>query len=70
MAQPDPAANRFWIMQAMRFSGMVLAIFGALILGQIIDLPQFVGAIFLVLGAVDFFIVPIVLAKRWKTPDQ
>lgn len=67
MAQNDPAAARFWAIQAIRISGVVLAVLGALILGEIIDLPTPVGYIFLVLGALDVFVMPIFLARRWKS---
>lgn len=67
MAQNDPAAGRFLAIQAIRISGVVLAVLGALILGEIIDLPVAVGYVFLVLGALDVFVMPLVLARRWKS---
>ncbi|MEZ5680336.1 MAG: hypothetical protein R3E14_03465 [Erythrobacter sp.] len=67
MAQNDPAAGRFWAIQAIRISGVILAVLGALILGEIIDLPTEVGYVFLVLGALDVFVMPLVLARRWNS---
>ena len=56
-------------MQAMRLSGMALAIIGAMILGDRIALPETVGAALLVIGVVDFFVAPIFLARRWKSGE-
>ena len=69
MAQNDPAAARFFALQAIRLSGLVMAVFGALILGKVVDLPQAVGYVLLVLGGLDFFVVPTLLAKKWKSPE-
>ena len=60
---------RFLTIQAVRLSGVALAVLGALVLGQILPLPEFVGYIFLALGAVDVFILPIFLAKRWRSVE-
>ena len=69
MAQNDPAAARFFALQAIRLSGVVMAVIGALILGKVVDLPQAVGYVLLVLGGLDFFVVPTLLAKKWKSPE-
>ena len=69
MDQHDPAKARFLTFQAVRLSGVALAVLGALVLGQILPLPEFVGYIFLALGAVDVFILPIFLAKRWRSGE-
>ena len=69
MAQNDPAAARFFALQAIRLSGVVMAVIGALILGKVVDLPQAVGYVLLVVGGLDFFVVPTLLAKKWKSPE-
>ncbi len=65
----DPAKARFFTIQAVRLSGVVFAVLGALVLGRILELPEFVGYLFLAFGAFDIFILPIMLAKRWRTPE-
>ena len=72
MVQPDPpstdpAKARFLTMQAVRLSGVVLGVLGALVLGKILPLPELVGYLFLALGAVDIFILPQILARRWRS---
>lgn len=70
MANPDPAAARFWMIQLSRLGAFLLAFFGALIVGKVVEAPAFVGYILLVLGAVEYFLIPHLLAKKWKTPEQ
>lgn len=67
MAQSDPAKARFWAMQWIRISGVILAVLGAMVLAQIVDLPAIVGYIFLFIGALDVFIMPLLLARKWKS---
>lgn len=69
MAEPDPAARKFWVLQAARFGAFLTVFIAALIIGKIIELPEVVGYILLVIGAAEFFLVPPMLAKRWKTPE-
>jgi len=66
-AQHDPAKARFLTIQAVRLSGVALGVLGALVLGKILPFPEIVGYIFLVLGAVDVFILPLFLARRWSS---
>ncbi|WP_369025851.1 hypothetical protein [Qipengyuania sp. RANM35] len=54
-------------MQWIRISGVILAVLGAMILAQIVDLPAIVGYIFLFIGALDVFIMPLLLARKWKS---
>ena len=68
MAEPDPAARRFWIIQLTRFGGAIMVMLGALIIARLIDLPQPVGYVLLVIGAVEFFVVPNILSRKWRSP--
>ena len=43
-AAHDPAKARFLIIQAVRLSGVVMGVLGALILGDILPLPRFAGS--------------------------
>ena len=64
---PDPAKARFLTIQAVRLSGVVTAVLGALVLGGILPLPEIAGYILVALGVAEIFILPIVLAKRWRS---
>ncbi|HBR85112.1 MAG TPA: hypothetical protein DD861_13170 [Erythrobacter sp.] len=63
----DQAKARFLTIQAVRLSGVVTAVLGALVLGGILPLPEIVGYILVALGVAEIFILPIVLAKRWRS---
>ena len=66
-APADPAKARFLTIQAVRLSGVVLAVLGALVLGLVLPLPEIIGYVLLVLGALDVFVLPLILAKRWRS---
>ena len=64
----DPAKSRFLVLQVMRLSGAVLAIFGLSILAGKIDLPRIAGVALFLVGLFDLLVFPMILIKRWKTP--
>lgn len=74
MTQPlsaeDLARKRFLAMTLVRFAGVAMAFLGIAILAGKVDLPMIAGFLFLILGAVDAMIMPLVLAKRWKSPSE
>lgn len=72
MAQPDPHAGdparaRFFALQAIRLSGVALGVLGALVLGQVLPLPEIIGYVLIAFGAFDVFVLPPILAKRWRS---
>ena len=68
-AEPDPAVARFWMLQLMRLGGVLLVLGAVLILSGRVPGPPLLGYGLLVLGAFEFFFLPRLLAKRWKSPD-
>ena len=60
--------QRFMAIQLMRLTGAALTLLGILIAGGKIDLPALIGYAFIVIGLVDFFVMPKVLARRWRSP--
>lgn len=70
---PEPTKlekQRFMAIQIMRVMGAVLVLLGILIAGGKVDLPVLIGYVFVILGMVDFFVMPKVLARRWRTPGE
>jgi uncharacterized protein YjeT (DUF2065 family) len=67
----DPAAARFAVLQMVRLSGAVLALFGVLIIsGKVAwlpKLPEAAGYVLVAAGLVDFFVAPMLIARRWKS---
>lgn len=64
----DPAAGRFALLQLVRLSGALLALAGAVVAsGRFPAIPPGAGLILVGAGLVDFFALPPLLARRWKS---
>jgi hypothetical protein len=64
------ARSRFIAINALRFAGVGLVMLGFAIFSGVIDLPRFVGAILVLVGVADVFVMPLVLVRRWKGSDR
>lgn len=66
------ARNRFIIMNGARIGGLALVLFGIVLTRAAPHLsPQWIaGAGLAVLGLLEFFFLPAILAKRWKAGDR
>jgi hypothetical protein len=62
--------NRFFVLNAMRLSGVAFVLFGILVLNGKVGLAPGAGWVFLVVGLLDVFVVPQVLARKWRTPKS
>lgn len=63
------AKQRLIILTAIRFSGIALVLLGFAIVRKVIDLPWAVGAVFAVVGMLEFFFLPRLIARRWNGTD-
>ena len=69
-SQEKLARQRFMLLQLIRLGGAAMAMIGAVIIsGRWIEMPM-LGYALLVIGAVEFFVLPNLIAKGWRTPDQ
>lgn len=68
MSEPDPARARFFILQAIRWSGVALVVIGLMTIQRRIDLPQEAGYALLLAGLFEALFLPTLLARRWKSP--
>ena len=66
MASPDTAMKRFWLLNILRLAGLALVLLGIAALGERIDLPRPAAALLLAAGVGVFFILPMMVARRWK----
>lgn len=66
----DQARGRFLIISAARLGGVALILIGILILRGVIDLPEVVGWTFIPLGLFEVFVMPRILARKWRTPPE
>lgn len=74
MSGRDPAVARFAAIQLVRLSGVALVVGGLLIQAGrfpwLAELPPELGYLLIALGLVEVFVLPFVLARRWRTPPQ
>ncbi|MES2303563.1 MAG: hypothetical protein V4521_16070 [Pseudomonadota bacterium] len=71
----DPAAGRFAALQLARLSGAIFVLLGALLIAGkpptwLAGIPGFVGYILAAIGLFEFFALPRMLARKWKSLDQ
>ena len=64
----DPAKLRFIAISLIRVSGAVFVLLGLMITERRIDLPWIVGVVLVAAGFFDVFVMPKLLARRWRTP--
>ncbi|OGS51871.1 MAG: hypothetical protein A3J40_05745 [Erythrobacter sp. RIFCSPHIGHO2_12_FULL_63_10] len=64
------AKRRFAVLNVMRLGGLALVMFGLAITQGVIDLPRELGMAIVVIGMVDFFVLPRLLSKRWRSEEK
>ena len=69
--QPDPAAARWAVIQIVRVVGVATLLAGVLhTAGRIpllADVPRWFGYVLVGIGFVEVFLLPQLLAKRWRS---
>ena len=66
----DPARARFLALTLIRWTGAGLVLLGLLVNAGKIELPGIAGIILVAFGLFDAFVMPVILARRWKTKDR
>lgn len=63
------AKKRFMAINLVRMSGVVLILVGLLCALDKIDIPlaHLIGVVLILIGFIDVFVVPALLAKRWRS---
>ena len=64
----DPAKARFYFLAAHRVIGAVLVILGMLAMQGALDWGKGLGKVLAITGLIVFFVVPLFLARAWRTP--
>ena len=65
------AQQRFLLLNLARISGAFMLVIGlAIIVNGLFGLPVAAGYVLFLIGIVDFMLVPLLLAKRWKSPKD
>lgn len=70
MSDDNLARQRFFALTIMRLAGAITAAIGLMVLAGKLDLPKEIGLPFVVVGVAEFQIVPLWLARRWKSPRE
>lgn len=68
MSNDNQARDRWAIISIVRLAGVALVLAGALVVRQIIEWPKEAGYVLIVAGLVDVYLVPQLLARKWRTP--
>ena len=65
------ARKRFMVLNLVRFSALAIVMVGVSnIAGKLwTEFAPGLGYALLVIGAVDFFLAPVMLKRMWRTPD-
>ena len=66
----DPAKRRFFTIQAVRLAGVACVVLGMLIAAQRIAWPVWLGYLLIANGLIDFFVIPVKLARKWRSPPE
>ncbi len=75
---PDESGNeafgRWMVIQVMRVAGVAFAVLGLLMTQDAVVIAgehnRVVGYAFVVIGMLDAFVMPIVLARKWRSPSE
>ena len=71
MSESDPAKARFFALGLIRLGGVALAFLGvAIIAKRLVEPAEIIGGVLLFIAAIDVLVVPVLLAKRWRTPPE
>lgn len=66
----DPAFARYIAINLARFGGVLLVMLGIAIMQGVFELPKWTGLLVAFLGVAEVFVVPRILAGRWRSPDE
>ena len=64
------ARNRLVILNLVRLAGLAMVLIGLAIHYGRIGGPEWVAYLFVAMGLVDFFFMPNIVSRDWRTPDE
>jgi hypothetical protein len=64
------ARGRFFVISAVRTFGIVMILLAITVAQGLVDLPDWTIWILAPLGLIEAFLMPVVLARMWRTQDQ
>jgi len=64
------ARNRFLLLNLVRLGGLALVLLGISVHYGKLALPEAAAYVLVVAGFAEFFLLPNLIAKNWRTPDE
>lgn len=64
------ARKRHFIIAATRMIGVALVLLGILVTQGAIDWPEMIGYPLLIVGLFDVFVMPSILARKWRSNPE
>lgn len=65
------AQQRFLVLNFVRITGAIMLVIGLAVIGNgLFGLPTAIGYVLFLVGIADFILVPLLLAKKWKSPTD
>ncbi len=69
--QPDDVArNRWMVINAVRVAGVAMVLVGILGARGVFEYPIAAAYVLIVVGLFDIFAVPLILARKWRSPSE
>ena len=70
----DQARARWLVISLLRLAGFAIAVLGLLMSQGAVDIAgdvnRLLGYLFIGIGLLDGFVVPQILARKWRTPPE
>ena len=66
----DTARSRWMIITMQRVLGAGMILLGMLVIEGAVAMPRVAGYVFIGVGLIDVFLVPRILARKWRTPTE
>lgn len=70
MSDEAQAKHRFILLNLVRLGGLLMVLAGIAAHQGVLPLPQPIGLMLAGLGLFEFFFLPNILARQWRTKDR
>lgn len=68
---PEDVARARWIViQVVRVTGVLLVLLGILTFRGVLPVPEVAGYAFIVAGLIEVFLMPTLLARKWRSDGE
>ena len=64
----EVARGRWLTINVLRLSGVAMVVAGMLGTRQVLEIPMIAAYALIAIGLLDIFLVPLLLARKWRTP--